>query len=152
MDLPKPGDEHRRLHRLAGAWEGPESTFGAGGAATPSTGRTTFRLGMDGLNLVGDYEQIRDGRVSYRGLSVFGVDAQSGESVWFWFDSLGLVPAPSRGRWAGDALVLGATFPQGVARYTYELVGADRYRFTLENSRDGRDFRTAMTGDYRRMG
>jgi hypothetical protein len=153
MELPKPSDEHRRLHRLAGSWEGPEETFGAPGSpAAPSLGRTVFRVGIDGLNVIGDYEQIREGHVCYRGLTVFGVDGQSGEAVWFWFDSMGLVPQPSRGRWTGEALVLQATFPQGVGRYTYELVGPDRYRFTLETSRDGLEFRTQMRGDYRRVG
>jgi hypothetical protein len=153
MELPKPSEEHRKLHRFAGTWEGAEETFGAPGApAAPSLGRTSFRIGVDGLNVIGDYEQIRGGQASYRGLSVFGVDGQSGEAVWFWFDSMGIVPQPSRGRWAGDALVLGITYPEGKGRYTYELVGSDRYRFRLETSRDGREYRTQMIGDYRKVG
>jgi hypothetical protein len=153
MELPRPGDQHRLLHRFSGTWEGSEETFGAPGAPPAvSTGRTAFRVGMDGLNVIGDYEQIREGRVSYRGLSVFGVDGGTGEAVWFWFDSMGFVPQPSRGRWSGDRLVLQATYPQGVGRYTYELTSPDRYRFVLETSRDGGEFRTQMRGEYRKVG
>jgi len=152
--LPTPGEHHLRLHRLAGTWEGPESIspspFGPGG---PASGRTVFSIAAGGLFVVGDYEERKEGRVVFRGHSVFGVDPGSGETCWYWFDSMGAPPpGPSRGRWDGDRLVLRSRFPQGEGRYTYELLGSDAYRFVLETSRDGSTFHTAMTGEYRRVG
>jgi hypothetical protein len=153
-ERPRPTEAHQRLLRLAGTWEGTEdlspSPFGPGG---PATGRTVFRAAVDGFYLTGDYEETKGGAVSFRGHSVFGVDGASGEVVWFWFDSMGQPPpAPSRGRWDGDRLVLHATFPQGKGRYTYALDGPDRYRFTAEVALEGKPFATFMTGDYRRTG
>lgn len=154
MEMPRPGDAHRRLHRLEGTWEGPEE-MGAQppGASAIYAGRTTFRAGVDGLFLLGDYQQHHDGKPSYRGHSVFGVDPVTGETCWYWFDSMAFVPAaPSRGSWSGDSLVLLARFPQGETRATYELQGTDGYRFHLETSTDGATFRTVMIGRYRKVG
>jgi hypothetical protein len=153
-EMPRPTEAHQRLHRLAGTWGGAEqlapSPFGPGG---PATGRTDFRVAVDGLWLVGDYHETKEGRVVFRGHSVFGVDGASGETCWYWFDSMGVPPAgPSRGRWEGDRLVLHATFPQGRGRYAYELLGADRYRFTGEVAFEERPYATFITAEYRRVG
>lgn len=151
MERPSPTDAHRLLHRFAGTWEGPEEIPGAPGGGA-FQGRTTFRVDVDGLFILGEYEQRRDGAVSYRGHTVFGVDGATGEACWYWFDSTGMVPpAPSRGRWVGDTVTFEATFPQGAGRYTYALDG-DRYRFTLAVAPDGKSFRNVMVGDYRKVG
>jgi hypothetical protein len=154
MDMPRPGDVHRKLHRFAGTWEGPEEMPGLPpGSGSTFSGRTTFQLAVDGLFVLGEYQQHRDGKPSFQGHTVFGVDATSGEVCWYWFDSMGFVPpGPSRGLWNGDTLVLTARFPQGEGRYTYELQGDDLYRFQLETSPDGAQFRTAMIGRYRKVG
>jgi hypothetical protein len=153
-DMPKPGAEHLKLHRLVGTWEGPEklapSPWGPGGDAV---GRTVCRLATDGFTVVGDYQETKAGAVVFRGLSVFTVDPQSQEALWFWFDSMGMPPAGgSRGRWEGDRLVFHSVSPQGHGRYTFELFGADRYTFKLEGSTDGKAFKTQVEGDYRRVG
>jgi hypothetical protein len=153
-EMPKPTEAHRKLMRLAGRWEGAEtlapSPFGPGG---PATGRTAFHPAVDGLFLLGDYEEEKGGRVVFRGHSVFGVETGSEEIVWYWFDSMGRPPdEPSRGRFEGDRLVLHATFDQGEGRYAYELIGDDRYRFTAEGSPPGGDFKPFVTGEYRRVG
>jgi hypothetical protein len=153
-EMPKPNEEHRKLHRFSGTWEGPEklapSPWGPGGDAV---GRTVCRVATDGFTVVGDYQETRDGAVVFRGLTVFTVDHQSQEALWFWFDSMGMAPSTaSRGRWDGDRLVFTSVSPQGHGRYTYELLGSDRYTFKLEVSPDGKAFQTQMTGDYRRIG
>jgi hypothetical protein len=153
-EMPKPNQEHLRLHRLVGTWEGPEhlspSPFGPGGEAV---GRTVFRPGPEGFTVVGAYQETKGDEVVFRGLSIFAVDAPTSDVLWYWFDSMG-VPQTSawRGRWDGDRLVIRSEFPQGFGRYTYELDGADRYRFTLEVSGDGKTWTTSMQGDYRRVG
>ena len=153
-EMPKPNAEHLKLHRLAGIWEGPEklspSPWGPGGDAT---GRTVLRVVTDGFAVVGDYQETKGGAVVFRGFSVFTLDHQSQEVLWFWFDSMGMAPSTaSRGRWDGDRLVFTSVSPQGHGRYTYQLSGSDRYTFRLEGSPDGKAFTTQMEGDYRRVG
>jgi hypothetical protein len=152
MEMPRPGEAHRRLHRLAGIWEGAEEMHGLPpGQGGAFQGRHHHRVDVGGLYLLGDYQQQRDGKPSFQGHSVFGVDSGSGEVCRYWFDALGMVPAgPSRGAWNGDELVLLARFPQGVGRYRYTLEGEDRFRFQLESSLDGESYRTVMIGRYRK--
>jgi len=100
-EMPKPTEEHRKLQRFAGKWIGEEtlepSPWGPGGKAT---GELQMETILDGFHVAGDYVEGKDGKVVYRGHSVFGVDAQTGEVVWYWFDSMGTPPAgPSRGKW-----------------------------------------------------
>ena len=68
MEMPKPTEEHRRLHAFLGEWEGEEklspSPWGPGGTAR---GRSTCRLDLDGFFVIQDYVEEKDGRVSYRG-------------------------------------------------------------------------------------
>jgi hypothetical protein len=149
--MPKPTDEHRKLHAFAGEWEGEEkmspTPWGPGGAAT---GRYRSRVDMDGFFVVQDYEQIKDGRVTYRGHGIFGIDG--GAVAWYWVDSIGQMPqAPARGAWAGDTLTLESSSPQGKSRYVLRLEGAGTLHFRIESSFDGgATFSPFMEGTYRR--
>jgi hypothetical protein len=151
--MPQPTDEHKKLHVLAGSWEGEEkispSPWGPGG---PAVGRFEGRVAVDGFYVVNDYVEEKDGRVVFRGHSVFGWDAAEKTYTWYWFDSMGMVPpAPSRGRWEGDTLTFASSFPQGQGRYTYRFEGSTAYTFTLQNSFDGgKTWNTVMEGRYRK--
>ncbi|HEY6943093.1 DUF1579 family protein [Dokdonella sp.] len=152
MDMPKPGPEHARLARLAGTWTGDEhlsaSPWGPGGAAK---GRFEFRPGVDGMVLLQDYEEEKDGRVSFRGHGVFIVDPVAGDVAWWWFDSLGFAPdPPARGQWRGDVLRLEKRTPRGAARYAFAL-DDDSLEFRIENRFAGQDdYVEFMRGVYRR--
>ncbi|HEU4663763.1 MAG TPA: DUF1579 family protein [Dokdonella sp.] len=152
MDMPKPGADHARLERLAGTWDGEEqlsaSPWGPGGVAT---GRFEFRRGVDGMALLQDYEEKKDGRVAFRGHGVFIVDPVTRDIAWWWFDSLGFAPdPPARGQWAGDTLRLEKHTPRGAARYAFALDG-DSLSFRIENRFAGQDdYVEFMRGDYRR--
>ena len=153
MDLPRPGPEHARLMRLAGRWSGPEqlapSPWGAGGTAT---GHSHCTESLDGLALLQDYHEEKDGLVVFRGHGVFLVEADSGDVLWWWFDSMGLPPEPARGHWHGDVLEFAKSTPRGDARYRFEFDGHDRYRFVIENRFPGQsDFTEFMHGDYERQ-
>jgi hypothetical protein len=151
MEMPKPTEEHRRLHVLAGEWAGDEilspSPWGPGG---PAVGHYTYRVDLDGFWVVQDYYEEKDGRVVFRGHGLFGYDAQTKEYCWYWVDSMGFVPAaPSRGRWEGDTLLFTSHSPQGQGRYTIRFSGERTYHFKLENSFDGgKTFNQVMEGTY----
>ena len=153
MQMPTATDDHRKLHRLAGTWIGEErlepSPWGPGG---PATGRLSGRVALDGMFVVADYTEEKEGKVVYGGHSVFGWDGQSKTVAWYWFDSMGDSPQePARGTWDGDTLVLKSTSPRAQGRYTYRFHGNDRYEFRLENSFDGgKSWVKFMEGTYRR--
>ncbi|KQZ66173.1 hypothetical protein ASD53_17260 [Lysobacter sp. Root559] len=151
MDLPHPGPAHARLMRFAGRWQGDEwlspSPWGPGGAAI---GRTVCRPSLDGMALIQEYEEERDGQVVFHGHGVFLIEPGSDTVLWWWFDSLGFPPEPARGRWQGEVLSFEKVTPRGEARYRYEFDG-DRYRFVIENRFPGQDDYTEfMRGDYTR--
>lgn len=151
MEMPKPTDEHRRLHVLVGEWSGEEtlspSPWGPGGSAI---GRATFRLGLDGFFVIQDYEEEKDGRISFRGHGLFGYDAQANEFCWYWVDSMGFVPpGPSRGQWEGDTLTFRVKSPAGEGRYVYRFENPRTYHFLIENSFDGgKTFTRLMSASY----
>lgn len=84
MDMPGPGPDHGRLARFVGAWSGEErlspSPWGPGGRAS---GRFEFRVGVDGMALLQDYEEEKDGRVAFRGHGVFIVDPLTQGIAWW---------------------------------------------------------------------
>lgn len=151
--MPKPTEGHQKLSRLVGSWIGEEtlepSPWGPGG---PAVGRMNSTPALDGFFVVGDYVEEKDGKVVFRGHSVFGWDEKAQDVTWYWFDSMGQTPpAPSRGKWDGDTLILRSVHPQGEGRYTYRFEGKDRYFFRIENSFDGgKTFQKMMEGTYRR--
>lgn len=152
MEMPRPGVEHERLFsRLQGRWSGQEqlapSPWGEGGVAF---GRTHCHVALDGMSLIQEYEEEKDGRICFRGHGVFLIESGSGTVLWWWFDSMGFPPEPARGHWEGETLVFEKKTPRGEARYRYEFAG-DGYRFTIENRFPGQaDFSEFMHGDYRR--
>lgn len=153
MEMPTATEEHRKLHRLAGNWIGEEtlqpSPWGPGG---PAVGRVSAHVVLDGMFVTSDYVEEKDGKVVFRGHGVFGWDAGSRTVTWYWFDSMGgTPPAPSRGTWEGDTLVLRVEGGGAEGRYTYRFQGNDRYQFRIENSFDrGKSWVKFMEGTYRR--
>jgi uncharacterized protein DUF1579 len=150
--MPQATEQHRRLSALEGKWSGVEklypSPWGPGGAAT---GRMTSRVDVDGFFLVQDYEEEKDGRVVFRGHGVMGYDPQEQSYLWYWFDSMGSPPKPSRGNWEGDTLTFHSESPAQRSRYTYRFENADRYSFKIEGSRDGVEWMPFMEATYTRL-
>jgi hypothetical protein len=138
MEMPKVTKEHEKLHLFAGEWEGKEtmqaSPMGPGGEAS---GVMKARVDIDGFYIISDYEQHKNGAVSYRGHGVYGYDAQAGQYTWYWVDSMGFASVPSRGKWEGDTLTFESDSPGGKGRYIYRFEGKDTHHFRIENSFDG---------------
>ncbi|MGH8080820.1 MAG: hypothetical protein ACREP7_09600 [Lysobacter sp.] len=153
MEFPRPDPAQLALlHRFAGDWSGPElaspSPWGPGG---PAIGHGRYRVGLDGTALLQDYEQEKDGATVFRGHGIFLIEPDTSDVLWWWFDSMGFPPEPSRGRWQGETLHFEKNTPRGDARYRYEF-GGDRYRFVIENRFPGQsDFAEFIHGDYVRQ-
>ena len=153
MDMPKPGAEHTRLMRFVGKWSGDEqlsdSPWGPGG---PARGHCEMREATDGMALVQDYSEEKDGKTVFRGHGVFIIDPASGDVLWWWFDSMGFPPdPPARGRWNGDRLLFEKSTPRGEARYEFQF-GGDEYQFRIENRFPGQqDFEVFMHARYLRQ-
>lgn len=152
--MPQPDENVKKLHRLAGRWHGPEqlqpSPWGPGG---PAYGHIEARVALDGMFVVSDYVEEKNGQVVFRGHGVFGWNAQLERFTWHWFDVMGMPPhAPALGTWTGDTLVFENEFPQGRARYTYVFDGDDRYRFKIENGPHGAALATFVEATYSRSG
>jgi hypothetical protein len=76
MEMPKPSAGHRKLERLAGCWEGNEQMEPSpwdpnGGAAL---GRITGRMALNGFAFIFDYEQERNGAITFTGHGVYTYD------------------------------------------------------------------------------
>src|SRR5947207_1690403 len=105
--MPQPSDGHKRLHAMAGSWVSqdtirPSPWDPVGG---PATGRSETRVALDGMVVVTDYEQERNGTVGYRGHGVFGFDVGQGRPFMQWFDNM--MPTASQpvwGTWEGSVL------------------------------------------------
>jgi hypothetical protein len=150
--MPEPSAEQRRLHAFAGTWVGDDTMHPApwdpqGGRATTTY---TGRVALGGLAVVGDDVQERPG-FTYLAHKVFGYDPGTGEYTFHLFDSAGQRPdAPARGAWDGDTVTFTQATPAGHVRYRYTFRGPDRYTFQMALSQDGRDWRPAIDGEYRR--
>lgn len=152
MDMPKPGVAHKKLGSLVGEWSGrerlhPSPWDPAGGTASATV---VNRWVADGFAVVQDYEQRRNGKVTFRGHGVFSFDPRTQQYVMHWWDSMG-GGGEYRGTFDGDVLTLGAPMPQGGhSRTSWAISGADGHTFLMEISPDGQNWQPSMEGKYRK--
>jgi uncharacterized protein YodC (DUF2158 family) len=152
MEMPKPGPGHQILNRLAGQWEGDESMYPSqwdpkGGVAR---GRMSSRVALGGFALLSDYEQSRDGRVTYQGHSVVTFDSKSGSYLMHWFDCMGGAAEIFTGRFDGNVLTVAHGGPGMHARMAYDVTDGDVMKTRMEMSSDGTEWRALFDGVYRR--
>ena len=111
----------------------------------------TNRRVADGFAVVQEYEQSRNGQVTFRGYGVFWFDPARDEYVMHWWDSMGSAVNEFRGRLDGNRLTLAAPMPGGgQSRTSWMLTGPDGHDFLMEVSPDGQTWHPAMEGTYRR--
>ena len=153
MDMPKPTDQHRKLERLVGHWEGaermaPSQWVAEGGTAT---GRNHIRSALDGFAVVTDYEQERDGKITFRGHGVTTYDAANERYVMHWLDVMsGPMMEVFTGGFDGDVMVLTQDQPPMRARVTWDLSDDGVMHSHMEMSEDGVDWATLFEADYER--
>jgi hypothetical protein len=154
MEMPKPGAAHQKLSALIGEWAGDETLHPSpwDPAGGPAAARVTNRWVADGFAVVQDYEQIRNGQVTFRGHGVFSYDPARDEYVMHWWDSMGSQVNEFRGRLEGNRLILAAPMPGGGhSRTTWILTGPDGHDFLMEVSPDGQSWHPSMEGTYSRL-
>ena len=152
MEMPKPTAQHRKLESLVGEWVGEETLFPSPWSPEQRTaiGRFSMRMVVDGMFLVNDYEEEREGRIVFRGHGVYGWDARRERYTMHWFDTMGGSPAETLGEWSGDSLVFTNRGEQGHGRYVYTVHDADHIAFRIDTSKDGEQWTTLMLGEFRR--
>jgi uncharacterized protein YodC (DUF2158 family) len=152
MSMPTPSDGHRQLSRLVGEWAGEETMHPSqwdptGGVAN---GRNSNRLGLGGFAVLSDYEQERDGAITFTGHGVYTYSPESGQYTLHWFDCLGSPPEVFIGGFDGDVLTLAHGGPGMHARMTSDLSEDRLMKAKMEMSQDGTEWRVLFEATYRR--
>lgn len=152
MEMPKPSPEHLRLKKLEGQWEGEETMYASqwdpkGGIAI---GRTKGRLALNGFALISDYEQERDGVITFTGHGVWSVEPKTKVYTLHWFDGMGSPPEVFTGSFDGERLTVAHGGPGMHARLTYDLTDPQRLLSSMEMSQDGVAWNTLFDGRYER--
>jgi len=158
MHMSKPTEVHQNLARFAGTWTGEEvlhpSQWDPNGSTVQARNET--RLALGGFVVIGDYEQQKDGQVTFTGHSVHTYDANLKCHVLYWFDCMGVPPNVFTGNFAGDALILTCehTSPGGprFSRLTYDMSKPGKMQSRMEMSDDGETWVSFMDGSYTRQG
>ena len=150
MDMPKPTDQHLGLQRLVGQWQGTETMHPSqwdpqGGTAT---GRTNSRLALNGFAVISDYEQQRDGVITFTGHGVMTYDTKEACYTLHWFDSTGSPPEVFKGVFDGDILTIAHGGPGMHARLTHDLSRKNQMISRMEMSSDGKEWKTLFDGSY----
>ncbi|MGD8276415.1 MAG: DUF1579 family protein [Gemmatimonadota bacterium] len=151
MAMPQPTEHHRKLERLTGRWEGTETMHPSpwdpkGGQAT---GRNDSRFALDGFAVITDYEQERDGAITFRGHGVMTWDAKAECYTLHWFDSMGSPPEVFRGNFDGDVLTVSHGGAMHV-RLTWDFTTDGIMRSGMQTSQDGEVWTPLFECDYRR--
>lgn len=151
MQMPKPGPQHQQLAKLAGNWVGEETMAPSpwepkGGTAT---GKVKNAVAVDGFVVIQDYEQLRDGKVTFRGHGIFSWNDAKKCNELVWTDSMGGTLSVFAGSWKGDVLELSSEAPQGKMRCTFD-VGGGGYKFVMSASQDGKKWDVMMEGKYKK--
>lgn len=154
MQMPQPTEQHRVLERLTGKWKGSETMEPSpwdpqGGTAT---GIIDARADLEGMFVVSDYRQERDGKVTYRGHGVYGYDPSREAYTMYWFDSMSHDPGGvALGRLEGDTLTFQMQNKMGGhSRYVTRFLSDREHEFRIEMSQDGQTFQTWMHATYER--
>jgi hypothetical protein len=152
MDMPKPGAAHKLLERIAGTWTGEEtmmpSPWDPKGCKT--TAKIVSRVALSGFAVVGDYQQFREGKLTFEGHSVWTYDAAQSCYLLHWWDSMGQAVNLFKGNFNGDTLTMNCTDQQGETRLTYVYSGSTSLRSKMEMSQDGKNWMTLFEGTYTR--
>jgi len=150
MEMPKPGPNHKKLELLAGAWSGEEKMHPSPWEPKGGVAKATIvsRVACDGFHVVGDYEQRRNGVVTFRGHAVYGIDPKSQEVVLHWFDSMGLGGDVFRGKFQGQTLTLECKNPMGHHRLAYDFSEKGTLRSKMESTQDGKKWSPMFDGVY----
>lgn len=150
--MPEPTLHHKKLEALVGTWAGEEVLHPSPWSPEMrhATGRFSMRMAVDGLFLVSDYEEARNGLVVFRGHGVYGWDTKRERYTMHWFDSMGGSPNETLGVWQGNELAFTNSGEMGHGRYVYTVIDADHIDFRIDTSKDGASWSCLMEGHFAR--
>jgi hypothetical protein len=152
MEMPKPTEAHKKFALMAGRWTGEEcispSPWDPKGGTAKS--RSDNRVALNGFVLLHDYEQERNGAVTFRGHGVLSFDSPQQCYVMHWWDSTGSPVNEFKGKFDGPVLEMTSSGPQGLNRVLWDFSRAGRYRFKMDVSPDGKQWMTFMEGNSAR--
>jgi hypothetical protein len=153
MDMLKPSENHLTLKRLQGSWIGDERLHPSPSDPTGGNGvgRVINRLALNGLIVIQDYEQERDGKVSSKGHGIFSWDGTLHSYAFHWFDSLGTTPSVFHGGFQDNALTLISKEKHGLSRVIFHFPDDGVYHFHFDVSKDGSHWYTMKEGRYIRQ-
>ena len=139
MEMPILTSEHRKLEKIAGRWEGEEKMYPSpwdpkGGTAI---GRIKSRIALGGFALINDYEQEREGKITFTGHGVFTYSPEEKLYLLTWFDCMGVAPEVFKGTFDGEVLRLSHGGPGMHARLTYDLSEPGYLSTSMEMAQDG---------------
>lgn len=152
MPMPSLTPGHENLKRFAGTWTGDENMHASQWCPEPfvAQGTNNGRVALNGFATIIDYEQRRDGQVTFTGHGVLSYEAASDEYCMTWFDCLGIGPEIFRGRFTDGVLVTESEAGPMRSRLTYDFREEGRWLGRMEMSADGKNWRTVFDADYRR--
>ena len=84
-------------------------------------GRMDSRVALSGFALINDYEQERDGTITFSGHGVFTYDPKIDVYALVWVDCMGAPPEIFKGKFEGDILRLAHGGPGMHVRLAYDL-------------------------------
>lgn len=152
MNMPTPSDGHLLLKMLSGSWQGEETMYPSqwdpkGGTAI---GRNEHEISLGGFALLADYEQERDGAITFSGHGVYTYNPDEDRHYLHWFDSMGSPPEVFVGGFDGDVLTLGHGGPGMHARMTYDFSAPGIMKGKMEMSPDGAEWKVLFEAEYKR--
>jgi hypothetical protein len=148
MEMPQPSEGHRKLHTMAGRWEGEETMYPSrwdpkGGTAI---GRINSRIALNGFVVINDYEQERDGHITFEGHGIYTYDPKAESYTLVWVDSMGAPPEIFKGNFEGDILTVAHGGPGMHVRVTYDMSQPNCLVRSMEISQDGKDWKRFLDG------
>jgi hypothetical protein len=152
MEMPQPSDGHRKLEKIAGHWAGEETMHPSpwdpkGGKAI---GRIRSRMALNGFALINDYEQERDGAITFTGHGVFTYDPKTDVYSLVWFDCMGAPPEIFKGTFENNILKLAHGGPGMHVRLSYDLSAPGYLVMSMEMSPDGAAWNRLFDGRLQR--
>ena len=128
QEPPKPGKQHDHLKRLVGTWEAEAET---------GKGTMTYKMGLEGLWLIGDFEG-EFGGMTFQGKGLDTYDSATKKYRSIWVDSFSTAPRIMEGNLDKDNKVMTMTgegpWQQGkTAKFKSitEIKDADTVNFSL---------------------
>ena len=116
-----------------------------------AVGRNKHKLGLGGFALISDYEQKRDGAITFTGHGIYTYDPKEDRYSLHWFDCMGSPPEVFVGGFEGDVLTLAHGGPGMHALMTYDLSTHGIMKGTMEMSPNGTEWKVLFEAVYKRL-